>query len=141
VRRRRNVLFKPIGTAGEADHARRARIENDSHVFRRGAEAHINYFGEKNMSTSLALTTARHGLSGSDVNRRRRFLLLLAGLAGAAVSPWSQADNVTQVTRQHIDNWNQTLQSGNIDDILDLYAETQPMLCSPTAKSRTPPSP
>lgn len=71
------------------------------------------------------------------VNHPLHILSLLAGLAGAVISPAASADNVSQITRQHIENWNQTLQSGNIDDVLDLFDATQPMLLQPDGKVAT----
>lgn len=86
------------------------------------------------MSINSASVTGQNDPPTTIISHPLHFLSLLASLAGAVISPCAHADNVIQIARQHIENWNQTLRSGNIDDILELYDSRQPMLLQPDGK-------
>lgn len=59
------------------------------------------------MSINATLPTGQNDPPTTFISHPLHFLSLLASLAGAIVSPCVQADNVRQIARQHIENWNQ----------------------------------
>lgn len=59
------------------------------------------------MSNKSTLPTSRGDPPKRIASHPLHFLPLLASLAGAIISPGVHADNIAQIARQHIENWNQ----------------------------------